>query len=80
MERQTIQHRREIIEAAQGAALARTQGNEELAKTHLTIAAKWFKRQSVRESLARQLFRDEYTREWNSLHPTTRSMTTHKER
>jgi len=67
--KRTIRHRREIIEAAAGCALARTRADEPTARKFIATAEKWFDRQSVRQGLARRLFNETYMQEWAALHP-----------
>jgi len=64
----TIQKRREIIEAAAGAALARTRGDEQGAQAYVDEAGELFRRQPNEQSAARHLFNETYRNEWVSLH------------
>ena len=71
-ERQTIRHRREIIQAAACAAQARTRGREVEAQAHADAASEYFRRQSGDAGPARRLFNETYKQEWQSLHTEAR--------
>jgi len=61
--RQTVQHRREIIDAAIGAAQARCGGRADAADAYVEEASGLFRRQSAGQSGARHLFNETYRKE-----------------